>query len=139
MIIGIDYGSKRVGIAVSSSGVLASPHSVIPNETDIGGLIEKIAALAEELEATEFVLGVPAGSRHDRETIIKRFEAIAERLRQRTCKPVTLWDESYSTHEASQRRRDAGKSWKSAKKEIDREAAAVILQSFLDARAGGLS
>jgi putative holliday junction resolvase len=137
MIIGIDYGARRVGIAVSSSGVLATPHSVLRNEAGLDDLIERLAAFADEVEATEFVLGVPAGSRHDRESIIQSFEAIAERLRQRTCKPVTLWDESYSTHEASERRRDAGKSWKSAKKEIDREAAAIILQSFLDARAGG--
>lgn len=137
MIIGIDYGARRVGIAVSSSGVLATPHSVLRNEAGLDDLIERLAAFADEVEATEFVLGVPAGSRHDRESIIQSFESIAERLRQRTCKPVTLWDESYSTHEASERRRDAGKSWKSAKKEIDREAAAIILQSFLDARAGG--
>lgn len=137
VIVGIDYGTRRVGVAVSSSGILATPHSVILNSGDLELLTGKIDALIRELEGDEIVLGFPAGQRHDREKIREKFETIAEALRQRTCKPVLLWDESYTTTEAASRRRESGKNWRSAKSEIDREAAAVMLQSYLDARSGG--
>ena len=138
-IVGIDYGTRRVGIALSSSGVLATPHSVIANDGDLELLIDKIARLIDEVDGESVVLGVPAGQRHDREKITARFEVLAERLRQRTCKPVVLWDESYTTSEAASRRREAGKNWRTARREIDREAAAVMLQSYLDRPGGGSS
>ena len=126
-IIGIDLGSRRIGIAVSDSGVVATPHSVLRNEGDI---VAKLDHLARELGATGFVVGIPrrthaaAGDR--------KYHEFAEALRQKTCKPVILWDESLSTVEASERLRTAGKSRRESQKEIDMHAAAVILQSYLD-------
>ena len=52
----IDYGTRRIGVAVSDSGVLASPHSVVPNEGDV---IERLARLASELGADTIVVGIP--------------------------------------------------------------------------------
>jgi putative Holliday junction resolvase len=125
-IVGIDYGARRIGIAVSDSGVLATPHSVLLNEGDI---LAKIEALGRELDAETFVVGVarrPSGGGEE------RFHDFAERLRQRTCKPVVLWDEALSTVEASQRLRAAGRKRRDAERQIDMHAAAVILQSYLD-------
>jgi len=139
VFVGIDYGTRRVGIAISTSGILATPHSTLKNDGNPDLLADRVSAVIEEVEGDEIVLGCPAGQRHDREKILEKFEAIAELLRQRTCKPVVLWDESYTTTEAASRRRDAGKNWRSARDEIDREAAAVMLQSYLDGRSGGQS
>ncbi len=128
-LIGIDYGGRRIGIAVSDSGVLASPHSVIPNEGDVIGRLSK---LAEELEAEEFVVGVARRTRSaDGEAKFQRF---ADQLRQRTCKAVTLWDETLSTVEAAERLRDSGRQRSRRNEDIDMYAAAVILQSYLDDR-----
>jgi putative transcription antitermination factor YqgF len=125
-VIGIDYGGKRIGIAVSDSGVLASPHSVMPNEGDVIG---RIAALGAELEADTYVVGL---ARRARSTAgEEKFRRFAEDLRQRTCKPVVLWDETLSTVEAAERLRTGGRK-RSARKDIDMYAAAVILQSWLD-------
>jgi putative Holliday junction resolvase len=130
-LIGIDYGGKRIGIAVSESGVLASPHSVLPNEGDV---IARLEDLARELSADEFVVGVPRRTRtNDGEAKFQRF---AEELRQRTCKPVVLWDETLSTVEAEARRREGGRKRREAQNDIDMYAAAVILQSYLDQRGG---
>lgn len=129
MIIAIDLGSKRVGVAVSDSGVVATPHSVLRNE---GDLVEKVASLGRQLDAGEYVVGLPrrahagAGER--------KFRDFAEALRQKTCKPVVLWDEALSTVEASEQLRASGRSRKEAQAEIDKHAAAVILQSYLDER-----
>jgi putative Holliday junction resolvase len=131
-ILGIDFGARRIGIAVSDSGVLATPHSVMRNEGDV---VEKLAHLGTELEAELFVVGIPRrthASANDR-----KYRDFADALRQKTCKQVVLWDESLSTVEASERLRAGGRSRRDAQKEIDMHAAAVILQSYLDDRARG--
>ena len=53
--MGIDYGGKRIGIATSDSGVLATPHSVIDNSGDVVG---RIAAIGQALETETFVVGI---------------------------------------------------------------------------------
>jgi putative Holliday junction resolvase len=129
-LMGIDYGGRRIGVAVSDSAVLATPHSVIRNEGDVIG---KLAALGEELAAETFVVGI--ARRTSSAAGEQKFRDFAERLRQRTCKEVVLWDEALSTVQAAERLRQAGRSRRDAEREIDMHAAAVILQSYLD-RAG---
>jgi putative Holliday junction resolvase len=126
-ILAIDLGSRRIGIAFSDSGVMATPHSVMRNEGDVVG---KLANLAAELEAEMFVVGTPR--RMHAHANDQKYRDFAEALRQRTCKPVVLWDESLSTIEASERLRASGRNRREAQKDIDMYAAAVILQSYLD-------
>ena len=123
----IDYGSRRIGIAVSDSGLLATPHSVVRNEGDI---VERLAELARQLDAETIILGLPRRPNSDRHEAA--FRDLAERLRQKTCKQVVLWDETLTTAEAADRLREAGRR---DKKDIDMHAAAVILQSYIDANA----
>ena len=130
----IDYGGKRIGIAVSESGVLASPHSVVPNDGDV---LTRIARLADEIGADTLVLGLPRRARSsDGEA---KYHELAERLRQKTCKPVILWDETLSTVEAAERLRAGGRRRGRGSDEIDMYAAAIILQSYLDAQQGRTS
>ncbi len=130
--IAIDYGKRRIGIASSDSGILATPHSVIRNDGDEKVVLDKLTALILETGAGEVILGLPRRTRPD-PAMEKFYKELAGALRQRTCKSVVLWDESYSTTEANGLRQEAGRSWKKAKDEIDMQAAAVILQSYLDA------
>lgn len=129
-VIGVDLGGKRIGVAVSDSGVVATPHSVLRNEGDV---VEKLGRIAREVEAETFVVGLPRRAHTSRSE--DKYRAFADELRQRTCKEVVLWDESLSTVEAAERLRDSGRSRRDAQKEIDMHAAAVILQSYLDDRA----
>ena len=122
----IDYGDRRVGIAVSDSGTIATPHSVLRNEGDI---VERLAALAGELGAETIVVGIARNE--------QKFHRLAERLRQKTCKPVVLWDEALTTVEAAEQLRAGGRRRRDAQREIDMHAAAVILQSYLDHLAAG--
>lgn len=132
MIIGIDLGARRIGIAVSDSGIMATPHSVLRNEGDV---VAKLDHLGRELEAESFVVGIPR--RTHASAAEERFRQFAEALRQRTCKDVVLWDESLSTVEAAERLRETRRNRRDAQKDIDMYAAAVILQSYLDhARSG---
>lgn len=127
--IGIDYGARRIGIAVSESDLLAEPHSVMRN---VGDVVAAIAALGEEIGADRFVVGLP--KRRHGSAGEEPYRDFAGRLRQRTCKEVVLWDETLTTVEAAERMRSAGRRRRDAQRDIDMHAAAVILQSFLDAR-----
>jgi putative pre-16S rRNA nuclease len=129
MYMAVDYGARRIGIAVSDSGVLATPHSVVRNDGDI---VETLARLARQLEADTIVVGIPRRPHSDRHE--KTFRDLADRLRQKTCKEVVLWDETLTTAEAADRLREAGRKRRDTK-DIDMHAAAVILQSYLDAHA----
>lgn len=126
-IIAIDWGGRRIGVAVSDSGTIARPHSVVKNE---GEVIEKLARIASELDAQTIVVGVARRARS--ESGEQKFHDFAERLRQKTCKPVVLWDETLSTAEAARQLRDGGAKRRDAQREIDMHAAAVILQAYLD-------
>ncbi len=126
-IMAIDYGGRRIGVAVSDSGSIATAHSVVKNE---GEIIDTLAAIARELDAERIIVGVPRRARSDSGE--QKFRDFAERLQQKTCKPVLLWDEALSTTEASRQLRDRGTKRRQAQREIDMHAAAVILQSYLD-------
>jgi len=128
----IDLGARRIGIAFSDSGIMATPHSVIRNEGDV---VTRIAALAVELDAETLIVGIPR--RRHASAAERKYRDFAEALRQKTCKRVVLWDESLSTVEAAERLRDTGRSRRDAQKDIDMHAAAVILQSYLDDAARG--
>lgn len=129
-VLGIDYGGRRIGVAVSESEVVATPHSVVANDGDVVGALARIG---EQFEVERYVVGV---ARRARTTAGEgKFHRFAEALRQRTCKTVVLWDETLSTVEAAERLREsAGNSHGRSKKQIDMYAAAVILQSYLDAQ-----
>ena len=121
--VGIDLGARRIGIATSDSGSIATAHSVLRNEGDV---IAKIATLGSQLDAETYVVGIARGE--------QRFREFAEKLRQKTCKEVVLWDEALTTVEANEQLRSAGRNRRDAQREIDMHAAAVILQSYLDHR-----
>jgi putative transcription antitermination factor YqgF len=136
-ILAIDYGTVRVGLAVSTSGVLATPHSVIPNDGSLEDLAGRLAALGEELEVERYVVGLPRRSRSGSDDpALAPYRALADALRQKTRKKVVLWDEGWSTTEAASRRREGGARRKRARSPIDMEAAAVFLQAYLDETGG---
>lgn len=136
--VGVDFGTRRVGLAVSTSGVLATPHSVVSNDGSIEAVVERIVSLGEEIAADLYVVGLPRRTRSGSDDpALEPYRALASVLGQRTRKEVVLWDEGFSTTEATARRRERGGQRTRDRTDIDKEAAAVILQSWLDERGGG--
>jgi putative pre-16S rRNA nuclease len=131
-IVAVDFGTKRFGVAVSQSELIASPHSVIENRGNLAVVIDELVAIAREYDAATFVVGIPI--RKDRSEAEERVRGFVDALRQKSCKEVVLWDEAYSTTEAASLRREVNKDRKDERGEIDMHAATVILQSFLDDR-----
>lgn len=138
-VIGIDFGAKRVGLALSdATGMLASPWQTVPGgppavaAARLAGIIAGLAADADGLEA--IVVGLPRrldGSDNDQTPLARALAAELERL---TGLPVVLQDERLSSHEADERLARTERDWKKRKKQIDAVAAAIILQDYLDHR-----
>lgn len=143
-LLGVDYGSRRAGVALSDpTGTLASPHSHIEHR----GLADLVAALAD-LARNEGAVGVVIGDpRHMTGAASAGSNAVAElaaALAARLGLPVWLWDERLSTVTAEAKLREAaGPSGRRSRRarepgrerrqRLDRVAAALILQGFLDA------
>ena len=130
-IIGIDYGRKRLGIAVSDAGHrIATPLTVIERR----GAENAICRIVEEQGATGIVVGLPLRTDGKPGEMADEAAAFAEGLREQTNLPVEMWDERLSTAQAERTMLDADVSRANRKKNLDKAAARIILQSYLDAQ-----
>lgn len=131
-IVGLDIGSKRIGVAVSDElGLIARPLRVVPRRSynkDVAAIAEIVAAE----EADRLVVGLPLGLAGGSTEQTRRTLRLAEVLQARLPVPVDLWDERFTTVTArrmappERRTRRAGS--------LDPIAAAVMLQGYLDSR-----
>ena len=137
--LGIDYGRKRIGLALSdATGMLARPWKTL----DVSGaparvaaaLVLEINAVADEDGLSAVVLGYPrrlSGEPNDQTAIV---DDIARELRTLVGVPIVLQDERLSSREAESLLARSEKDWRKRKPLLDAAAAAVILQDYLDAR-----
>jgi len=130
--LGIDYGSKRIGLAVSGGGAIASPLDTLDVRGKLSEHVEAVIKRASEFDVEEFVVGLPLNmddSEGEQAKVTRRF---GEQLARRTGKTVHYFDERLTSREARETLRDAGMTRKKSKARIDRLAARSMLQSFLD-------
>ena len=133
-IIGLDYGTKTVGVAVSDAlGLTAQGVETITRkeENKLRQTLARIEAIIEEYEVTKIVVGLPKNMNN---TLGERAEAckdFADKLERRTGIPVVMWDERLSTVSAEHVLIESGVRRENRKAVIDKIAACVILQSYL--------
>jgi putative Holliday junction resolvase len=133
-VIGIDLGARRIGVAVTDGlNLTAQPHSTLARH---GGQrdLDAIGAVVRSFAAERVVLGHPVTPEGTVGRAAKSAQVFAERLRAALGIPVDLVDESFSTVEAEEVLLRADLSRARRKQVIDRLAAAVILQRWLDAQ-----
>jgi putative holliday junction resolvase len=132
-VMAVDPGSRRVGIAVSDpTGTIAQPLSAVAAEPS-ATLVERLAALAREQDAGSLVVGLPRRLDGGLGPEAKAARALAADLRRATGLPVTLVDERL-TSVAAERALMAGGASRARRRQLsDQVAAALILQSHLDA------
>lgn len=134
-IMGLDYGSKTVGVAVSDAlGITAQGVEIIRRKSEkrLRRTLARIEDLIEEYQVESIVLGFP---KHMDNTIGDRAEKSLEFqkiLRKRTGLPVVMWDERLTTVEANRIMEETGVRKEDRKKYVDELAAMVILQGYLD-------
>ena len=137
-IIGLDYGTKTVGVAVSDSlGITAQAVETITRkeENKLRQTLARIEALIDEYNVEEIVVGLPKNMNN---TIGERAEAcrdFADKLERRTGLPVIMWDERLTTVSADNVLKECGVRRENRKAVVDKIAAVFILQGYLDSLA----
>ena len=136
-IMGLDFGSKTVGVAVSDPlGITAQGIEIVrrTSENKLRKTLARIEELVTEYEVTEIVLGFPKNMNN---TIVERAEkslAFKEMLERRTGLPVVMWDERLTTVAANRTLIEGGVRRENRKDYVDMLAAVYILQGYLDSR-----
>jgi putative Holliday junction resolvase len=134
-VLGIDLGSKRIGVAVSDpGGILATPHSVIQRGASVELDHAAIAAVVREVEAERVVVGLPVSMSGKNGPAARAAQQEADGLAGVLLVPVETWDERLTTVVASRAMIGAGRKAADRRRNVDAVAASVILQSWLDAR-----
>lgn len=134
-LMGLDYGSKTVGVAISDPfGWTAQPIETIErkDEANLVSTVERLKELIEANEVGKIILGLPKNMNNtegERAEITRKFE---RRLIREFELEVVMWDERLSTMGAGRILNEAGVHKKKQKKVIDKMAAVLILQSYLD-------
>ena len=132
ILLGVDYGEKRTGVAVCDSmGILASPVKVL-HETNRKKLAAALFEIAGEKRAEKIILGLPLRTDGTKGDKALACEVLAEILRAQYGLMVELWDERFSTTMAHQSLGAASVKAKDRRNVVDAVAAVIILQSYLD-------
>ena len=134
-ILGLDYGSVTVGVAVSDAlRVTAQPLETITrkDENKLRQTCARIEQLIAEYEVESIVLGYPKNMNDSVGERAKKTEEFKAMLERRTGLPVTLWDERLTTVAAERVLMESGVRRENRKAVIDQVAAALILQGYLD-------
>lgn len=132
-ILALDVGEQRTGVALSDPlGVLASPLTVLTGPTREAQL-EAIEQLTRKHQVEKVIVGYPRSLSGAIGPQAQRVDQYVEQLRSHLQVPVVLWDERLSTAQAERLIHETGRSVQ--RERIDAAAAAVILQSYLDAQA----
>ena len=143
--MGIDYGRRRIGLALSdATGLLARPWKTVPAGAGpsrvAASLAVEIAVLAAEPDGLSAVaLGYPrrlSGEPNEQTAAVESFAAL---LQSRVSVPVVLQDERLSSREAESLLARSEKDWRNRKAQLDAASAAVILQDYLDAQPRSVS
>jgi putative Holliday junction resolvase len=130
--LGVDLGRARIGLALADDVLrTARPFRVVERRVEAADLAA-ISGAAREYEVGRAVLGLPLNMDGSEGPSARLARAFAPRLEAALGVPVELFDERLSTFEAESRLRERGLTVKEARARVDAEAAAVILQGWLD-------
>lgn len=133
-ILGLDVGSKTIGLAVSDPlGITAQGLETIRRKNKRTDL-EQLQNVIRKYEVRELVVGYPLRMSGAEGLQAEKMQRFAEELRQRFQIPVHLWDERLSSAQANRLLRETEMSIKRRGEVVDRIAAVLILQSWMDAR-----
>lgn len=134
-VVGIDLGSRRIGLAVSDpSGVVASPHSVVQRTGSHAADHRAIAAVVAEYEADLVVVGLPRSMDGGLGPAAKAALVEVDELAAVVRVPVETVDERLTTVSADRALRASNVRGEARRRVIDKVAAAILLQAWLDGR-----
>ena len=134
-ILGLDFGSKTVGVAVSDPlGITAQGVEIIrrKDENKLRQTLARIEAIVQEYQVEQIVLGLPKMMNDSLGERVDKTMEFKEHVSRRTGLPVILWDERLTTVAADKAMMEAGIRRENRKDYVDMLAAQLILQGYLD-------
>mgnify|MGYP000050447531 FL=1 len=134
-ILGLDYGSKTVGVAVSDPlGFTAQGVEIIrrKSENKMRQTLARIEELIAQYQVEEIVLGLPKNMNNTLGDRAEKSLELKETLERRTGLPVVMWDERLTTVSANRVLMETGVRRENRKEHVDEIAAVFILQGYLD-------
>jgi len=135
-ILAIDHGTVRMGVAISDElKMIAQPLEFIPAEP-ASAMFERLRVLIREKEVGFILVGMPRNMDGSYGPSAEKVREFTAQLKEAIALPVRLWDERLSSTQANRYLQEANVRGKDRRQKVDQTAAAIILQSFLDAGGG---
>ena len=136
-VMGLDHGTVRVGIALSDElRMIASPLEFIPAEP-FEALVDKLKQLIEEKDVDLLVVGMPRNMDGTHGPAAEKVREFIRRLQESITLPIHTWDERLTSAQANRILIEGNVRRENRKRVVDKMAAAILLQSFLDSGAAG--
>jgi putative holliday junction resolvase len=133
-VLVIDHGTKRMGIALSDSlGIIAQPLEFIPAEP-FPAFLDRLQQLLRTHEVSQIVVGLPRNMDGSFGPAAQKVQEFVAALKQATTIPVRTWDERLTSSQANRIMVEAGVRRQNRKEKVDKTAAAILLQSYLDSQ-----
>lgn len=132
-LLGVDLGSKRIGFAVSDPDrIIATALRVVECQND-GHIVNTIVSICREVDADQCIIGHPINMDGSKGPASQRAEKFKTELAAKLGRPVVLWDERLTTKSAHDALIEAGTRRDKRKGLVDKIAAQIMLQHYLDA------
>ncbi len=134
VILSVDYGDKRTGIAICDKLEMLASSVCVINEWNSDALASKIVGISVEKKAEEIVIGLPKNMDGSKGFRAEACQELGEKIKALTDIPVVFWDERLTTVSAHRILNETNVRGKKRKSVVDAVAAEIILQNYLDFR-----
>jgi len=131
-VMALDVGEKKIGVAVSDALLLTAQGRPTLRRKDLKSDLSALGRLVEENEVHEIVVGNPLHMSGKESLQSQKIAKFAEELRRSLNIPVVSWDERLTSFAAEQHLEEMGLKWRQRREHIDKIAAMIILQGYLD-------
>jgi putative Holliday junction resolvase len=136
-ILALDHGTKRVGVAVSDElKIIAQPLEYIPPEP-FADFLARLQEILRDQEVECILIGMPRNMDGSYGPAALKVREFVARLQAGVTVPIKTWDERLTSRQANRYLIQGGVRRDQRKQKVDKTAAAILLQSFLDGRGGG--
>ncbi|MDI3548416.1 MAG: putative pre6S rRNA nuclease [Halanaerobiales bacterium] len=133
-VMGLDFGDKTIGVAISDALGLTAQSKGVIRRSNLNADLEELKKYISDYQVSEIIIGLPKNMNGTLGSRAEKTGQFVNFLKKRLDLPIKLWDERLSTVEAEKLLINADLSRAKRKVVIDQVAAAIILQSYLDAR-----
>jgi putative Holliday junction resolvase len=135
-VMALDVGDKTIGVAVSDALLLTAQSRPTIRRKNLTSDVETLRRLAMENEVHEIVVGQPFHMNGKESPQSQKVARFVDELHKVLDLPVIFWDERLTSFEAEQHLEQMGLNWRQRREQVDKIAAMIILQNYLDSRPG---